>query len=111
MVWSKLEVRLGNEGEKGSNGPCRLTVKSQPMRLPEIRESMRCGGWPKGQLDRTQLNTNPTRARTTIASAEANECLVGDGENCEYALTNGDYLAGQCPELQSRRGLYALVPR
>lgn len=54
---------------------------------------------PEGGFDRTQLNTNPTRARTTMASAEMNEWGVGDGGGRRRVLTDDNYFAGQWPEL------------
>lgn len=65
----------------------------------------------EGNFTRTQLNTNPTRVRTTIASVGTNKWEVDDRGHGEQALTNGNYLVGQFVVLQSRQGLHVLVPR
>jgi len=65
---------------------------------------MRRGRWPEGQLDRTRLNTSATRARTTIASVEANEWGIGGRGGWGRIRTNDNCFAGQYLELESRLG-------
>lgn len=46
------------------------------------------------EFNRTQENTNPTRVRTTIASAETNEMAGDDRGGGVRLLTNCNYVTG-----------------